>query len=417
MRMVLLGAPGSGKGTQAKRLQVEYKIPQISTGDLLRAAVEQGTPLGRQAKAAMDAGQLVSDEVVMGMIRDRLVQPDARRGFILDGFPRNIPQAQALEALLEQIGQPLDLALLIEVDYDSLIQRMTGRRTCVACGQMYNVYFAPSKMDGRCDECGGRLHHRADDNEETIGNRLRVYEAQTAPLITYYREQGLLRTVQGVGEVEDIHAAVRKVVDSVKQLRKSASRSDAIRQAVARQQSGTPPGEEAPPETEAPPQVKPAAAAGKKKADAKPAPEKKTAARKGTADKKAVVKKKPAATKPAVSRKKAAAKKPVGKKKVAGKKVATKPKAKVGKPVTKKKPVAKKKPAAKKKVATKKKASAKKKVTARKSVAKKKIAPKKKPRAKKKVPAKKKPVAKKKLTAKKKAVVKKKTAARKKARR
>ena len=181
MRMVLLGAPGSGKGTQAKRLQVEYKIPQISTGDLLRAAVEQGTPLGRQAKAAMDAGQLVSDEVVLGMIRDRLVQPDARRGFILDGFPRNIPQAQALEALLEQIGQPLDLVLLIDVDYDSLIQRMTGRRTCVSCGQMYNVYFAPSKMDDRCDACGGRLHHRADDNEETIGNRLRVYEAQTAP--------------------------------------------------------------------------------------------------------------------------------------------------------------------------------------------------------------------------------------------
>lgn len=408
MRMVLLGAPGSGKGTQAKRLQVEYKIPQISTGDLLRAAVEQGTPLGRQAKAAMDAGQLVSDEVVMGMIRDRLVQPDARRGFILDGFPRNIPQAQALETLLEQIGQPLDLALLIEVDYDSLIQRMTGRRTCVACGQMYNVYFAPSKMDGRCDECGGRLHHRADDNEETIGNRLRVYEAQTAPLIAYYREQGLLRSVQGVGEVEDIHAAVRKVVDSVKQVRKSASRSDAIRQAVARQQAGTPPGEEAPPETKAPPQVKPAAAAGKKKADAKPAPEKKPAARKGTVDKKAVVKKKPAAAKPAA-----------GKKKVTSKKTATKPKpkAKAGKPVTKKKPVAKKKPAAKKKVATKKKASAKKKVTARKPVAKKKSAPKKKPVAKKKVTAKKKPVAKKKVTAKKKAVVKKKTAARKKARR
>lgn len=405
MRMVLLGAPGSGKGTQAKRLQVEYKIPQISTGDLLRAAVEQGTPLGRQAKAAMDAGQLVSDEVVMGMIRDRLVQPDARRGFILDGFPRNIPQAQALEALLEQIGQPLDLALLIEVDYDSLIQRMTGRRTCVACGQMYNVYFAPSKMDGRCDECGGRLHHRADDNEETIGNRLRVYEAQTAPLIAYYREQGLLRTVQGVGEVVDIHAAVRKVVDSVKQVRKAASRSDTIRRAVARQQAGTAPGEEAPAETQAPPQVKPAAAAGKKKADAKPAPEKKTAARKSTADKKAVVKKKQAATKPA------------GKKKVTGKKAATKPKAKTGKPVTKKKPVAKKKPAAKKKGATKKKASAKKKVTARKPVAKKKIAPKKKPVAKKKVPAKKKAVAKKKVTAKKKAVVKKKTAALKKARR
>ena len=385
MRMVLLGAPGSGKGTQAKRLQVEYKIPQISTGDLLRAAVEQGTPLGRQAKAAMDAGQLVSDEVVLGMIRDRLVQPDARRGFILDGFPRNIPQAQALEALLEQIGQPLDLALLIDVDYDSLIQRMTGRRTCVACGQMFNIYFAPSKMDGRCDQCGGRLHHRADDNEETIGNRLRVYEAQTAPLIAYYREQGLLRSVQGVGEVDDIHAAVRKVVDSVKRARKPATRSDAIRQAVARQQAGAAPVEEEAGQEAAPmpvaPEPKPTAKAEPKvqattgKAEKKAAPAVKKAAAKQPAAKKPTAKK-PTAKKPT-------AKKPTAKKKVVTKKPAAKKKPTAKKKVVTKKPVAKKKSTAGKKVATKKKVVAKKPAAKEKAVAKK-------PAARKKVMAKKK---------------------------
>ena len=379
MRMVLLGAPGSGKGTQAKRLQVEYKIPQISTGDLLRAAVEQGTPLGRQAKAAMDAGQLVSDEVVLGMIRDRLVEPDARRGFILDGFPRNIPQAQALEALLEQIGQPLGLVLLIEVDYDSLIQRMTGRRTCVACGQMYNVYFAPSKMDGRCDECGGRLHHRADDNEETIGNRLRVYEAQTAPLVGYYRDQGLLRTVQGVGEVEDIQAAVRKVVDSVRHVEKSTARSDAIRKAVERQQAGAPqPAEKAPAAVKKPAAKK---KAGTAKAVAKqpatkktPVVKKKPAAAGKKAAKKVVAKKTPA-PKPAAAKKKVTTKKKVAnnkattskKKTVTRKKVAVKKKAPARKPAaTRKKVVAKKKVTAKKKVAKKKPAATKKKVAARK---------------------------------------------------
>jgi adenylate kinase len=389
--MVVLGAPGSGKGTQAKRLQVNYKIPQISTGDLLRAAVDQGTPLGRQAKAAMEAGQLVSDEVVLGMIRDRLVQPDARRGFILDGFPRNIPQAQALELLLDQIGQPLGLALLIQVDYDSLIQRMTGRRTCVACGQMYNIYFSPSKMDDRCDECGGRLHHRVDDNEETIGNRLRVYESQTAPLIAYYREQGLLRTVQGVGEVDDIYAAVRKVVDEVKRARTPSPRSDAIRQAVARQQAGLPAAEEAPeqvvqPETSTEPRPrKPAqkpAAAGKKKTAAKKAPAKKAvsgkkavtrkkpAVTKKTTTKKAVSKKKPAATKQVASQKKplAAQKKVAAKKSVPKKKPTVKPKSPVKKKVTAKKKVTTKKPAAKKK------AVAKPPVTRKKVVAKKKAA-------------------------------------------
>ncbi|TPW14646.1 MAG: adenylate kinase, partial [Halothiobacillaceae bacterium] len=207
MRIVLLGAPGSGKGTQAKLLVEKYSYPQISTGDLLRAAVTGGTSLGLQAKAAMDAGQLVSDEIVLGMIKERLSEPDAKEGFVLDGFPRNIPQAEALDKMLDKMHIPLQMALLVEVDFDALIQRLTGRRTCELCGQMYNIYLSPSKLDDRCDKCGGNLKHRADDNEETISNRLKVYEAQTEPLIAFYRSQNKLRVVQGVGEIPDIFAA------------------------------------------------------------------------------------------------------------------------------------------------------------------------------------------------------------------
>ena len=171
MRMVLLGAPGSGKGTQAKLLVERYKIPQISIGDLLREAVAAGSPLGRQAKAAMDAGQLVSDEIVLNIVQERLIRADARKGFILDGFPRNLQQAEALDLLLNSLGRPLNLALLIAVDVDALIQRLVGRRTCLSCGQMYNVFYSPPHIEGRCDMCGGRLRHRADDNEEIIGDR------------------------------------------------------------------------------------------------------------------------------------------------------------------------------------------------------------------------------------------------------
>ncbi|MFP5506907.1 MAG: adenylate kinase, partial [Gammaproteobacteria bacterium] len=224
MRIVLLGAPGSGKGTQGKLLEERYRIPQISTGDLLRAAVAAGTPLGRMAKAAMDAGQLVSDEVVLGMIRERLAERDTHNGFILDGFPRNIPQAQALDQMLNEIGKPLELTLLIDVDFDVLMQRLTGRRTCGSCGWACNIYSSPPRVDGICDMCGGNLHHRADDNEETIGNRLRVYESQTAPLIDYYRGQNKLRSVQGVGEIKDIFTAVAKIVDQ------TASNREVVRQ-------------------------------------------------------------------------------------------------------------------------------------------------------------------------------------------
>lgn len=322
MRIVLLGAPGSGKGTQAKQMVDKYRVPQISTGDLLRAAVAANTPLGKKAKAAMEAGQLVSDDIVLGMIKERLSQPDAKKGFILDGFPRNIPQAQALDAMLTKMGQPLQLGLLIDVDFDVLMQRLTGRRTCESCGQMYNIYSSPPKIDGQCDKCGGELRHRADDNEETIGNRLRVYEAQTAPLIAYFRNQGKLRTVQGVGEISDIFAAVVKVLkDMPKEApKKAASKTTA------------------------------------KKATKKKPASKKKAAKKKVAKKAA--KKKPAAKKKAAKKKVA---KKAGKKKVAKKAAKKKTaKKKVAKKAAKKRPAAKKK-AAKKKTAKKKVAKKKKK--------------------------------------------------------
>nr|WP_126456690.1 adenylate kinase [Sulfuriflexus mobilis] len=210
MRIILLGAPGSGKGTQAKLLVKKFGVVQISTGDLLRDAVDKGTALGRQAKPLMDSGQLVPDEIVLGVIRERLEEEDVAKGFILDGFPRTLPQAEELDKILVQLRLPVQGALLIDVDVDALIQRLGGRQTCSACGQMYNLYTSPSRLYDHCDVCGGELRQRADDNEETIGNRLRIYETQTMPLLDYYREQDKLRTIQGVGEIEDIFTALQK---------------------------------------------------------------------------------------------------------------------------------------------------------------------------------------------------------------
>ncbi|MFP4606525.1 MAG: adenylate kinase [Thiohalospira sp.] len=215
MRIVLLGAPGSGKGTQAKMLMDHYGIPQVSTGDLLRAAVSAGTPLGQKAKAAMDAGELVSDDIVLGMIQERLREDDAANGFILDGFPRNPAQAEALDPMLEQMGQPLDAAVQIDVDMDLLMKRILGRRTCASCGAVFNVYTHPPREEGVCDYCGGELTQRGDDNEETVRNRLEVYEQETAPLVDYYRGQGLLHTVNGVGEVDEIFAAITQTLDGI----------------------------------------------------------------------------------------------------------------------------------------------------------------------------------------------------------
>lgn len=212
MRLVLLGAPGAGKGTQAKKLVEKYGIPQISTGDLLRAAVAAGTPLGKEAKSYMDKGELVPDSVVLGMVEERLKQDDCKKGYILDGFPRNTAQAEALDKMLASLNMPLTAALSVDVPFDDLMKRLTGRRTCKACGQMYNVYFNPPKKEGVCDKCGGELFQRDDDKEETIRKRLEVYNAQTAPLIDYYGKMGILKSVAGTGSIDDIFKKVCDVL-------------------------------------------------------------------------------------------------------------------------------------------------------------------------------------------------------------
>lgn len=203
MRLVLLGAPGAGKGTQAKKIIEKYPIPQISTGDLLRAAVAAGTELGKAAKAVMDKGELVPDSVVLGMVEERIRQDDCKKGYILDGFPRNTKQAEALDEMLVRLGMPLTAALSVDVPFDNLMKRLTGRRTCRSCGQMFNVYFGAPKKEGVCDKCGGELFQRDDDKEETIKKRLDVYTAQTAPLIDYYRGKNILKSVDGAGGTID----------------------------------------------------------------------------------------------------------------------------------------------------------------------------------------------------------------------
>ena len=218
MRLVLLGAPGSGKGTQAQRLRDEKGIPQVSSGDLLRDAVARGTDLGRRAKAAMDAGELVTDDIVLGLIRERLGRPDAAAGFILDGYPRNVAQAGALDALLADLGQPLDSVVLMQVDETALVRRLTGRRTCPACGKVFNVYSSPSTAGERCDNPAHGadapvLKQRDDDREEVIGNRLKVYGDQTSPLIDHYRARGLLRVVNADQPVDAVY---REFVAAVK---------------------------------------------------------------------------------------------------------------------------------------------------------------------------------------------------------
>ena len=214
MNIVLLGAPGSGKGTQAKLLVEKFQLVQLSTGDLLRAAVAAGTELGKQAKAVMDAGQLVSDAIVLGMIREKLDEI-AGQGFILDGFPRNLSQAEALDALLTEKQLPLDKAIYIEVATEEIIKRITGRRSCDNCGAIYNVYFSAPTVDNVCDRCGhSPLQHRSDDNEATVRKRIAVYQEQTAPLVDYYREQHILSTVAGIGSVESIFANVQTALQN-----------------------------------------------------------------------------------------------------------------------------------------------------------------------------------------------------------
>ena len=205
MRIVLLGAPGSGKGTQAKKLMAERHIPQISTGDMLRAAVAEGTRFGQKAKEIMERGELVPDDVMLGIISERLAQPDAADGFILDGFPRTEQQALDLEELLDQLGTPLDAAVLMDVDFDILMKRLTGRRTCSKTGKLLNVHFSPKADLDAVTDAGGELLQREDDNEETISNRLNVYREQTEPLIAYYEKRSRLKTIDAEGTIDEVY--------------------------------------------------------------------------------------------------------------------------------------------------------------------------------------------------------------------
>jgi adenylate kinase len=212
MRIVLLGAPGAGKGTQAKKLIEKYGMPQISTGDLLRAAVAAGTPLGKEAKSFMDKGELVPDSVVLGMVEERLKQDDCKKGYILDGFPRNTAQAEALDKMLANLNMSLTAALSVDVPFEDLMKRLTGRRTCKSCGQMYNIYFKAPAKEGVCDKCSGELFQRDDDKEATIKKRLEVYTAQTEPLIGYYKNKGIVKSVSGTGSIDDIFKKVTEAL-------------------------------------------------------------------------------------------------------------------------------------------------------------------------------------------------------------
>ena len=215
MNLILLGGPGAGKGTQAKKLIDKFQIPQISTGDILRAAVKEGTEMGKKAKEYMDAGKLVPDEVVIGIIKDRLAQPDCKKGFILDGFPRTVPQAEALDKVLTALSSKIDHVVSIDVDEEALVTRLTGRRTCknAACGQMFHITFSPPKKEGICDKCGSELYQREDDKAETVKNRIRVYFEQTAPLIEYYRRKGVLAEIDGGKPIDEVTA---KLLESVR---------------------------------------------------------------------------------------------------------------------------------------------------------------------------------------------------------
>lgn len=212
MKIIMLGAPGAGKGTQAKMIADRYQIPHISTGDIFRANIKNGTELGRKAKSYMDAGNLVPDSLTLELVMDRIAQEDCRNGYVFDGFPRTIPQAQALKEALEAIGQTIDYAIDIEVPDENIVNRMGGRRACVACGATYHIRFAAPKVEGICDRCGGKLTLRDDDKPETVKKRLSVYHEQTQPLIDFYKQEGCLVTVDGTRDVEEVLQSILKLL-------------------------------------------------------------------------------------------------------------------------------------------------------------------------------------------------------------
>ena len=332
MRIVLLGAPGSGKGTQSQRLVERLGIPQISTGDLLRAAVANGTELGVKAKEAMDAGRLVDDDIVLGMIRERLDEPDAQPGFILDGFPRNIAQAEALDSLLEELGKPLDSVVQMDVDYGELTRRIAGRRTCSNCGRVFNLLTCPPGQaeSETCPKTGGphQLFQRPDDNEATVAERLKVYDQKTKPLIEFYREHGILRSIDAEGGLDEVTERLEKALGAPTDAMTSALASVAAKKTpsggkvvAARRAAKKPPSKQAAATKPAAKKTPVKKTAGKKavvkgaggKGAGKKAPAQKPSAKKAA-------KKTP--SKQAAAKKSAAKKAPV--KKAAGKKAVTK---------------------------------------------------------------------------------------------
>lgn len=208
MKIIMLGAPGAGKGTQAKMIAEKYNIPHISTGDIFRANIKNGTELGKKAKSYMDKGQLVPDELTLDLIMDRFKEDDCKNGYVLDGFPRTIPQAEALDAALRANGEKVDFAIDVDVPDENIVKRMGGRRACVNCGATYHIVYSPTKVEGKCDKCGEELIVRDDDKPETVLSRLEVYHNQTQPLIDYYNEQGILKTVDGTVDMKDVFKAI-----------------------------------------------------------------------------------------------------------------------------------------------------------------------------------------------------------------
>ncbi|MFF5996291.1 adenylate kinase [Lysinibacillus sp. KU-BSD001] len=216
MNIVLMGLPGAGKGTQAEKIVEKYAIPHISTGDMFRAAIKEGTELGLQAKSFMDQGQLVPDEVTIGIVRERLSQADCEKGFLLDGFPRTVPQAEALDHILEELGRPVEHTINIQVEKDELVARLSGRRICKSCGASYHLVFNPPKEEGKCDKDGGELYTRADDNPETVTNRLEVNMNQAQPLLDFYQAKGVLTNIDGQQDIEKVFADLDALLQGIR---------------------------------------------------------------------------------------------------------------------------------------------------------------------------------------------------------
>ena len=313
MRIVLLGAPGSGKGTQSQRLVERHGIPQISTGDLLRAARTKDTELGRKVKATMDAGQLVDDDIVLDMIRERLGEPDAQPGFILDGFPRNIAQAKALDILLGELGKPLDTVVQMDVDYGELTRRIAGRRSCSNCGRVFNLLTCPPGQaeNETCPKTGGphQLFQRPDDNEATVAERLKVYDEKTKPLIEFYREQGILRAIDAEGELDEVTERLEEALGSWGSSGGKRKAAAVVKAAPAKAASKKAAGRTSAAK-KAPVKKAPAKKSAAKKAPVKKTPVKKAVAKKSTA-RKGPAKKSPAkkSSSKNTASKKAAAKK------------------------------------------------------------------------------------------------------------